>query len=244
MTNLSPDDSAKTMMTNISRMVETLGKTLGTVVNTLATNNEHMAKATATTNNTMQQMMIQQSENMRQQAETMNAFMMLMTRNEARRQGTPIQEIPIREIPILTRETQPISTPTSMITNSQFSLSQQSTNANRRKIDGLADDETTAASTTMLGTDPSTEEDDVDAMLEEQSDAIEEIRTEQEEINDTKMTDIDYNISNQNQQEQQEMTTNRITTAIADGDFSHQFSDNPKSIDTINNNTPTGVNRQ
>jgi hypothetical protein len=96
----------------------------------------------------------------------------------------------------------------------------------------------------MLGTDPSTEEDDVDAMLEEQSDAIEEIRTEQEEINDTKMTDIDYNTSNQNQQEQQEMTTNRITTAIADGDFSHQFSDNPKSIDTINNNTPTGVNRQ
>jgi hypothetical protein len=244
MSNLSPDDSAKTMMTNVSRMVETLGKTLGTVVNTLATNNEHMAKATATTNNTMQQMMIQQSENMHQQAETMNAFMMLMTRNEARRQETPIQEIPIREIPFPIRETQPISTPTSTITNSQFSLSQQSTSANKRKIDGIADDETTAASTTMLGTEPSTEEDDVDAMLEEQSDAIEEIRTEQEEINDTKMTDIDYNPSNQNQQEQQEMTTNRNTTTIAAGDFSHQFSDNPKSIDTINNNTPTRVNRQ
>jgi hypothetical protein len=246
MSNLSPDDSAKTMMTNVSRMVETLGKTLGTVVNTLATNNEQMAKATATTNNTMQQMMIQQSENMQQQAETMNAFMMLMTRNETRRQETPIQEIPIREIPIPTRETQPISTPTSTITNSQFSLSQQSTNANanKRKIDGIADDETTAASTTMLGTDPSTEEDDVDAMLEEQSDAIEEIRTEQEEINDTKMTDNDYDTTNQSQQEQHETTTNRITTAIAEGDFTHQFSDTPTCIDTINNNTPTGVNRQ
>jgi hypothetical protein len=35
MSNLSPDDSAKTMMTNISRMVETLG----TVVNTHKSSN-------------------------------------------------------------------------------------------------------------------------------------------------------------------------------------------------------------
>jgi D-ribose pyranose/furanose isomerase RbsD len=79
MLNLSPDDSAKTMMTNASRMVETLG----TVVNTLAVNNANMAKETTNTNNTIKQMMIQQSE-------TMNAFMVLMTRNEVRRQEETI----------------------------------------------------------------------------------------------------------------------------------------------------------
>jgi hypothetical protein len=107
MSNLSPDDSAKTMMTNVSRMVETLGS----VVNALA-------METANTNDTMKQMMIQQTA-------TMNNFMMLMSRNEERR-----QEVPIREI-------QQTSTPTSTITNSQFSLSQQSTSANKRKIDGI-----------------------------------------------------------------------------------------------------------
>jgi hypothetical protein len=118
---------------------------------------------------------------------TMNNFMMIMSRNKERR-----QEVPIREI-------QQTSTPTSTITNSQFSLSQQSTSANKRKIDGIADDETTAASTTVIGTDPSTEEDDIDAMLEEQSDAIEEIRTEQEETMDVSMTDNDEMATRQQQ---------------------------------------------
>jgi hypothetical protein len=93
MSNLSPDDSAKTMMTNISRMVETLGS----VVHALA-------KETANTNDTMKQMMIQQTA-------TMSNFIMIMSRNEERR-----QEVPVREI-------QQTSTPTSTITNSQFSLS-------------------------------------------------------------------------------------------------------------------------
>jgi D-ribose pyranose/furanose isomerase RbsD len=74
MSNLSPDNSAKTMMTNVSRMVETLG----TVVNTLVKENANMAKETANTNDTIKQMMIQQTA-------TMNNFMMLMTRNEERR---------------------------------------------------------------------------------------------------------------------------------------------------------------
>jgi hypothetical protein len=71
MSNLSPDDSAKTMMTNVSRMVETLG----TVVNTLATNNANMAQESANTSNTIKQIMMQQSE-------TMNTLMMIMARNE------------------------------------------------------------------------------------------------------------------------------------------------------------------
>jgi len=239
MSNLSPDDSAKTMMTNVSRMVESLGKTLGTVVNTLATNNAHMAKATATTNNTMQQMMMQQSENMQQQADTMNTFMMLMTRNEVRRQDEPIQELPIREIPI--RGLIPASTPTSTITNSQFSLSQQSTSANKRKIDGIADDETTAVSTLVIGTDTSTEEDDIDAMLEEQSNALEEIRTEQEE--DVTMIDNEQAPSSV-QQQQQTTITGKVTTAIAAGDFDHQFNMNKNTKDRTNIASEPGANRQ
>jgi hypothetical protein len=104
------------------------------------------------------------------------------------------------------------------------------------------DDETTAVSTVVnepnLG-----EKDGTDAMLEEQLGAIEEIRTEPEE-NDTTMTDKDHNTPSQQQQEQQETPTNRITAVIAEGDYSHQFSNKPKNIDKINNSTPTGVNHQ
>jgi hypothetical protein len=154
--------------------------------------NPPMAKESANTNTTIKQMMIQQTE-------TMNTLMMLMTRNKERR-----QEIPIRVI-------QQASTPSSTITNSQYSQSQQSTIANKRKIDGIADDETAAVSTVVNEPNPG-EKDDTDAMLEEQSDAIEEIRTEEEE-NDTTMTDKDHNTQSQQQQEQQETSTNRITAA-------------------------------
>jgi hypothetical protein len=208
------------MMTNVSRMVETLG----TVVNTLAKENANMARETANTNNTIKQMMIQQTE-------TMNAFMMLMTRNEERRQKVP------------TRVIQQPSTPSSTITNSQYSQSQQSTSANKRKIDGIADDETAAIST-VLNEPPTRDEEDIDAMLEEQPEAIDEEIKEQEEIDDTTMTDKDHNTITPQQQEQQETSTTKITTAIAEGDFSHQFSNNTKRIENINNNTPTGMNRQ
>jgi hypothetical protein len=98
------------MLTNVSQMVDTLGS----VVNTLA-------RESANTNDTIKQMMIQQTT-------TMNNLMMLMARNEEKR-----QEIPIREI-------QQTSTPTSsMITNSQSSQSSQSTSANKRKCEGIAD---------------------------------------------------------------------------------------------------------
>jgi hypothetical protein len=107
MSNLSPDDSAKTMMTNVSQMVETLGSVLSA-----------LAKESPNTNNTMKQMM------MMQQATTMNDLMMIMSRKEERRQEVPIQEI------------QRLSTSTSTITNSQFSLSQQSTSVNKQNAMG------------------------------------------------------------------------------------------------------------
>jgi hypothetical protein len=75
MSNLSPNDSAKTMMTNVSRMVESLG----TVVNTLARENSNMAKATANTNETIKLMMMQQSETMLQQTETNKQMMIQQT---------------------------------------------------------------------------------------------------------------------------------------------------------------------
>jgi hypothetical protein len=162
---------------------------------------------------------------------------MLMTRNEERRQEVPIREIqPIREI-------LQTSTPTSTITNSQFSLSQRSSSANKRKIEGIADDETTAAST-LAGTDQVNEDDDIEAMLEEQDDAIEETRTEEEETMDVTMTDEEQPTRNTSQQ-QQETTTISKTTALVEGDFDHQFSTNTKQNDKTGRNTPaTGVNQQ
>jgi hypothetical protein len=126
-----------------------------------------------------------------QQTETMNAFMMLMTRNEERR-----QEIPTRVI-------QQPSTPSSTITNSQYSQSQQSTSANKRKIDGFADDETTAISTVLNETTPR-DDDDIDAMLEEHAETIDEEIKEQEEIDDATMTDKDHNTITHQQQEQEQ----------------------------------------
>jgi hypothetical protein len=95
-----------------------------------------------------------------------------------------------------------------------------------------------------LNEPPTRDEDDIDAMLEEQSEAIDEERKEQEEIDGTTMTDKDHNTIIQQQQEQQETSTTKITAAIAEGDFSHQFSKNTKRIENINNSIPTGVNRQ
>jgi len=231
MSNLSPDDSAKTMMTNVSRMVESLG----TVVNTLAKENSNMAKATATTNETIKLMMLQQTETnkqmMIQQTTTMNNFMMLMTRNEERRQEVPIREIqPIRTI-------QQTSTPTSTITNSQYSQSQQSTSANKRKIDGIADDETTAVSTVINGIEHMAEEGDDNDMIDDQMEEMEEFTGEQ--THDVTMEDNEQELN----QQQQQITTNTTTNAIVAGDFSHQFK--ARSTHTNKNNAPeTGANRQ
>jgi hypothetical protein len=230
-----PDDSAKTMMTNVSRMVETLG----TVVNTLAKENANMAKETANTNETIKQMMIQQTETnkqmMLQQTTTMNNFMMLMTRNEERRQEVPIREIqPIRKI-------QQTNTPTNTITNSQYSQSQQSTSANKRKIGGIADDdETTAISTILNGTENMTEDEDIEEMLD---DHMEEIETQNEQSEDVTMEDNEYTGKKQQQQTTTTTTTGTIMTAVAAGDFNHQFNLLPASKDK--NSAPhSGANRQ
>jgi hypothetical protein len=82
-------------------------------------------------------------------------------------------------------------------------------------------------------------------MLEEQSYATEEIRMEQDEINDITMEDEDHDTNSQKQQQQQnESTSGRITTALAAGDFTHQFNNNTSSKDKTNYSTPSGVNCQ
>jgi hypothetical protein len=221
MSNLSPDDSAKTMMTNVSRMVDTLGS----AVNTLA-------RESANTNDTMKQMMIQQTT-------TMNNLMLILARNEERRQDVPANII------------QQTSTPAnSTITNSQQSQSQYSTSANKRKIGGIADDDTTAVSTVANGTYQMEEDDNIDDMLEDQEDAMEELEAEAaEELqhnNNNNMATEDVTMTDQKTTEQQEATTgSTITTAVAEGNFDHQFGNKAKSNDTDNNNAPlSGVNQQ
>jgi hypothetical protein len=198
MSNLSPDDSAKTMMTNVSRMVETLGS----AVNTLA-------RESANTNDTMKHMMMQQTT-------TMNNLMLIMTRNEERRQEVPISII------------QQTSTPSSTITNSQYSLSQSS--ANKRKH-GNNEDETTAASTVETDRDKM-EEDEVAVGMEDEH--TEETEDQEEEQNQDVIMEYDA--------KQQEASTNRTESALAAGDFDTQF---PKMNDKTSNNAPgQGVNRQ
>jgi hypothetical protein len=164
-----------------------------------------------------------------QQTTTMNNLMMIMARNEERR-----QEIPIREI-------QQTSTPTSTITNSQFSLSQQSASANKRKIgkiDGLADDDTTSVvSTIENGTIQMEEDADIEEMSEQQDGNIE---IQAAEMKDTTMADSDQSTT----RKQQETTISRNTISTTAGDFTHQFNIQMKSTDTTNINSPTGVNRQ
>jgi hypothetical protein len=193
MSNLSPDDSAKTMMMNVSRMVETLGSTVNT-----------LARESANTNETMRNMMMQQTA-------TMNNLMLIMTRNEERRQEVPISI------------NQQSSTPSSTLTNSQYSLSQQSS-ANKRKYAKNGEEET-AASTVETGMEM---EDDISVGTEVQT---EEQQQEQQQ------QDVTMKDDEQNEEKQQEETS----TALAEGDFDTQF---PKMNDKSSNAPGQGVNRQ
>jgi hypothetical protein len=167
MSNLSPDDSAKTMMTNVSRMVETLGS----AVNTLA-------RESANTNDTMKQMMMQQTT-------TMNNLMLIMARSEERRQEVPNSII------------QQPSTPSSTITNSQYSTSQQSSaNKRKYAKNGKNDDDTTAATTVEMDKDNTEDNEAADEMEEDQSEETEE-QTEEQQQQDVIMEEGEQNKAEQ-----------------------------------------------
>jgi hypothetical protein len=71
---------------------------------------------------------------------------------------------------------------------------------------------------------------------------------EQKEINDITMEGKDHNTISQQQQQQLQQqndpTSGRITTALAAGNFTHQFNSNTSSKDKTNYSTPSGVKRQ
>ena len=136
---LSPDDSAKTMMTNVSKLVVNLGGIITT-----------LAKESANTNDTLKQMMVQQSS-------TMNSFMELMARNEMSRNEDRKNEEKRNEERRYEGEqrvpqdvVQLSSTPAnSTLTDSQHSLSQNQSNSPLKRSRTETDDETTAASTIL-----------------------------------------------------------------------------------------------
>jgi hypothetical protein len=215
MSNLSPDDSAKTMMTNVSRMVETLGNTVNT-----------LAKESANTNDTMKNMMMQQTA-------TMNNLMMLMTRNEERR-----QEIPVNIIQ------QPTSTQAnSTITNSQNSLSQQSNNNNKRKsIGGSKDDETITTSTTAP-TNEEEMEDNIEDMLQEQEEAFNEMETQQQNTDNNDSNDII--MADNEQTMTSTTPDGITNTPNAAGDFETQFKTKANNNQNVSDHDPAlGANRQ
>jgi hypothetical protein len=205
MSNLSPDDSAKTMMTNVSRMVETLGSTVNT-----------LARESANTNETMRNMMMQQNA-------TMNNLMLIMTRNEERRQEVPINI------------NQQSSTPSSTLTNSQYSLSQQSS-ANKRKYAKNGEEET-AASTVETGMErENMEEEEITVEMEDDISVGTEVQTEEQQ-QEQQQQDVTMKDDEQNEEKLQEETS----TALAEGDFDTQF---PKMNDISSNAPGQGVNRQ
>jgi hypothetical protein len=183
-------------------------------------------------------MMIHQTTTMNNQTNTMNNLMMMLAAKEVRRE----------EVPISITHQQP--SPNSTITNSQHTLSQQSTNANKRiRMGRTADDETTAASTIMQGQEQTDygEEDDIDKMLEDHDEAMQELAIEQRNNNKNdesiNVTMINDEQTETGQQLQSTTTNNKITTALAAGNFEHQFSTSSKSADIPNNSeTPSGVN--
>ena len=144
-----------------------------------------------------------------QQATTMNNLMMIMTRNEDRRQGTPISISEIQPVIDLQQGTTPAST----LTNSQYSQSQeQSPSSNKRPKHGLDDDETTALSTIENGTTEDMIEEQIEATINEQS-------------NDVTMGDND-----------EQTTVETTNTANVPGDFS-QFNNNNNNNKQTTTNT-------
>ena len=203
---LSPDDSAKTMMTNVSKLVVNLGDMVTT-----------LAKESASTNDTLKQMMLQQSS-------TMNNFMALMARNEdSRNEERRLEE---RRYDGTQRVPQNIvqlsSTPaSSTLTCSQNSLSQIQPIAKRSRTE--IDDETTAASTsTILNTQQqgnnNKERDDEVMGEDEQQEEVQEAHR-LEDTNKIRPRVQQEQIGNNNMEiERQEATNNFV-----EGDFDQQF---------------------
>ena len=225
MSGLSPDDSAKTMMTNMSKMVESIG----TVVTKLAVQNAETNDNMKHTNNTMKEMMIQQ-------ASQMNNLMAIMCRNEERKYEGEQAGIPIT--------INPTSTPAnSTMTNSQNSTHNQSPQKRLRIEDG-DETATTMTTTTLRRQEQINEREEVaDETMEDNNDDDENTTTEsdiEEEVNSKGETDTN------NDEEMEEFEEQPTKTAMADGDFSQfnlssQQNKNNKETTTLNTSAKTDM---
>jgi hypothetical protein len=231
MSGLSPDDSAKTMMTNMSKMVESIG----TVVTTLA-------KENAETNDTMKQMMVQQ-------AATMNNLMAMMCRNEERRYGGETSRVPQNICPTATQTN-------STITNSQQSTTQNQSPLKRNRVEQQGDETVTTVATEVQNQQENEREreETSDDMIEDDYDEIEtHIENEQNERNNQEeVKEVEDEMMMDNEATSTEQTTatttktvntEQITTPIAEGNFDHQFNStkhDKHSSDPVQNINPGG----
>ena len=219
MSGLSPDDSAKTMMTNMSKMVESIG----TVVTKLADQNAQTNDTMKHTNDTMKEMMVQQ-------ATQMNNLMAIICRNEERRYEGDALRIP--------QTINPTSTPAdSTMTNSQPSMTQNQSPQKRLRTEQKEDEDgtaTTATTTTPTRQDSVAEREELpDERMEDDNYAIESQieedlnkRKDNDENNDDETMEEWEETERINEQETHNKTcTNEglITTPIAEGNFDHQF---------------------
>ena len=214
MSGLSPDDSAKTMMTNMSKMVESIG----TVVAKLADQNAQTNETMKHTNDTMKEMMVQQ-------ATQMNNLMAIMCRNEERRYEGDVLRIP--------QTINPTSTPAdSTMTNSQQSMTQNKSPQKRLRTEQKEDYEdgtaTTATTTTPTRKEPAAEREELsDERMEDENNAIESQR--EEDSIETKDNDETMEEWEETERTNEQATHNntcmnkrQIITPIAEGNVDHQ----------------------
>ena len=214
MSGLSPDDSAKTMMTNMSKMVESIG----TVVTKLADQNAQTNDTMKHTNDTMKEMMVQQ-------ATQMNNLMAIICRNEERRYEGDALRIP--------QTINPTSTPAdSTMTNSQQSMTQNQSPQKRLRTEQKEDEDgtaTTATTTTPTEQEPIAEREELpDERMEDENYATES--QIEEDLNERKDNDETMEEWEETERTTEQATHNntrrnegQITTPIAAGNFDHQF---------------------
>jgi acetyl/propionyl-CoA carboxylase alpha subunit len=220
MSGLSPDNSAKTMMTNMYKMVESIG----TVVTKLAVQNSETNEIMKQTNNTMKEMMVQQ-------AATMNNLMAIMCRNEERRYEGETSRVP--------QNINPTSTPAdSTMTNSQQSMTQNQSPQKRHRTDRQEDGDGTATTATTTTTTTPTQHEQAEVLQDvrmedgqhERESQIDQNRTvgedEEEDHNKTmygKETNTDQTHIPLTDTNETRMSKGQVTTPIAEGNFEHQF---------------------
>jgi hypothetical protein len=227
MSGLSPDNSAKKMMTNMSKMVESIG----TVVTKLADQNAQTNDMMKHTNDTMKEMMIQQ-------ATQMNNLMAIICKNEERRYKGDALRIP--------QTINPISTPAdSTMTNSQQSTTQNHSPPKRLRTEQKEDEDgtaTTATTTTPTRQESVAEREEIpDERMEDDNYAIESQieedlneRKDNDENNDETMEEWEETerINIQETHNKQCINEGQTTTPIAEGNFDHFEKRNKEKANT------------